>query len=352
MHFCSTRAWLSDLRKERNSLDEVKIGVIGVGRIGRLHVQNLQSSVPRASVISVSDVSQQALESVSKEFGVAQATTDYRVLLENEDIDAVVICSPTDTHDRLIIEAAESGKHVFCEKPIALDLQRIDRALEAVKKSGVKLMVGFNRRFDPSFRKARELVLSGAIGRPHVVRITSRDPQPPPLSYVKVSGGLFLDMTIHDFDMIRYVSGREVKSVSAAGGCLIDPAIGDAGDIDTAVVTLRFDDGTFGVIDNSRQAVYGYDQRIEVLCSDGCVMVGNPTPTEVVVADHKSVSGDRPLHFFVERYRDAFVEEMRHFVDCILNDQEPIVGGDDGRIAVQLAYAANESLLKGVVVEM
>src|SRR5512136_2583551 len=269
--------------------DTLRVGVIGTGRIGVLHARNLAGKIPGVRLEAVSDVVAAAAEKCAAELGVATATTDHRRILDRKDIDAVVICSSTDTHSRLIGEAAEAGKHIFCEKPIDFDLKRIDEALAKVKKAGVKLQVGFNRRFDPSFQRVHDLVASGGVGTPHLLRITSRDPSPPPIAYVKVSGGIFLDMTIHDFDMARYLVGREVTELYAAGGVLVDPEIGRAGDIDTAVVTLRFEGGAIGTIDNSRRSVFGYDQRVEVFGSGGMAEAGNAFPNTVTLSDGRSV---------------------------------------------------------------
>ena len=246
-------------------MDEaIQIGLIGAGRIGRVHTETIANRTPDANILAVADVFEQAAQKCAAEFGIPSFHKDHREILENSDIEAVLICSSTDTHAQFIVEAAEAGKHIFCEKPIDHDLQKIDRALEAVEKAGVKLQIGFNRRFDPSFKRVRDAVSNGEIGTPHLVRITSRDPEPPPMDYIKISGGIFLDMTIHDFDMARYLIGSEVDEVYATGGVMVDPAIGEAGDIDTAVIVLRYANGAIGVIDNSRKAIYGSDQRLEV----------------------------------------------------------------------------------------
>jgi len=333
-------------------MDKLNVGVIGVGRIGRLHARNLKYLVPGAKLLAVADIFEKSAKEVASQLEIPIAEKDYRVLLENKDIDAVAICSSTDTHAQIISESAEVGKHIFCEKPIALDLNKIDQALIAVKKAGVKLQVGFNRRFDPSFRKAKELVKNGTIGTPHLVRISSRDPEPPPISYIKVSGGIFLDMMIHDFDIARYLLDQEVVELIAVGSCLIDPAIGKVGDIDTAVVTLKYENGAWGTIDNSRKAVYGYDQRIEIFGSEGCVTVGNPRPTEVTVNSSNNTISDKPLYFFIERYQEAYLTEMEEFIKCIQEDKEPSVGGLDGKISVQMGYAAKESLSKRSFVKL
>jgi len=333
-------------------MEKVNIGVIGVGRIGRLHACNLKYQIPGVKLAAVADIFEKSAREVASQLEIPIAEKDYRILLENKDIDAVVICSSTDTHAQIISEAAEAGKHIFCEKPIALELGKIDQAITAVKKTGVKLQVGFNRRFDPSFKKAKDLVVKGTIGIPHLVRITSRDPEPPPISYVKVSGGIFLDMMIHDFDMARFLLGQEVVELMAVGSCLVDPAIGEAGDIDTAIVTLKYEGGAWGTIDNSRKAVYGYDQRIEIFGSEGCVIVGNPKPTEVIINSAKDTISDKPLYFFIERYQNAYLAEMEEFINCIREDKKPSVGGLDGKISVQMGYAAKESLTKGSFVKI
>ena len=333
-------------------MEKVNIGIIGVGRIGRLHARNLKYQIPGSKVLAVADIFEKSARETASQLEIPIAEKDYRVLLDNKDINAVVICSSTDTHAQIISEAAQAGKHIFCEKPIALDIDKIDQVITAVKNAGIKLQVGFNRRFDPSFKKAKDLVVNGTIGTPHLVRITSRDPEPPPISYVKVSGGIFLDMMIHDFDMARYLLDQEVVELMAVGSCLVDPAIGEAGDIDTAIVTLKYENGAWGTIDNSRKAVYGYDQRIEIFGSEGCVMVGNPTPTEVMVNSAEDTKTDKPLYFFTERYQEAYLAEMKEFIKCIQEDTKPPVGGFDGKISVQMGYAAKESLTKGSFVKI
>jgi myo-inositol 2-dehydrogenase/D-chiro-inositol 1-dehydrogenase len=237
-----------------------------------------------------------------------------------------------------------AGKQIFCEKPIAHDLADIDQALAAADRAGVKLMIGFNRRFDPNFARVREVVAAGEIGEPHILHIMSRDPAPPPIDYIKVSGGIFLDMTIHDFDMARFLIGSEVEEIYAAGGVMVDPAIGAAGDIDTALITLHFENGVLGSIDNSRQAVYGYDQRVEVFGSKGAVSADNVYPNTAVIGDAGRIHRDLPLNFFMERYTESYVAEIKAFIDCVLGDTAPPVSGLDGRIPVVMGYAAKRSL--------
>ena len=321
----------------------IRFGVIGAGRIGKLHAENLATRLPGAEVISIADVYQQAAEETSKRLKIPNFTSDYHEILENPEIDAVAVCSSTDTHARIIEETAAAGKHIFCEKPIDFDLKKIDCALEAVEKAGVKLQIGFNRRFDPNFRKVREMVAAGKIGSPQILRITSRDPAPPPIEYIKLSGGIFLDMTIHDFDMARYLMGSEVTEIFAAGGVMVDPEIGEVGDIDTALITLRFENGAIGTIDNSRQAVYGYDQRVEMFGSKGMVTVANNKPDTHVYSNSEGVTSAKPLYFFLERYTESYIAEMKEFVASIRENRTPPVTGSDGRIPVVMGLAAKKS---------
>jgi len=323
--------------------NKIKVGLLGAGRIGRVHAENLAYRLPNVDLVAVADVFLEAAKKCAADFQIPTVAQDHRVILDNDDIEAVIICSSTDTHAQFIAEAAEAGKHIFCEKPIALDLKAIDEALAAVERNGVKLQIGFNRRFDSNFSQIRELVAAGQVGQPHLVRITSRDPAPPPIDYIKVSGGIFLAMLIHDFDLARYLIGAEVEEVFASGGVMICPAIGAAGDVDTALVTLRYANGALGTIDNSRQAVYGYDQRAEVFGSGGSVVVANKTPHNAVLSNDHGVHGAKPLYFFLERYSEAFVTEMKAFVEAIQQDKTPPVTGSDGRIPVVMGLAAWKS---------
>src|SRR5512147_2731528 len=258
--------------------NNLRFGVIGAGRIGKIHAENLATRISGVEVAAIADVDSKAAQELAIRLHVPVAVEDYHAILADPTIDAVAICSSTDTHARIVIEAAQAGKHIFCEKPIDHNLAKIDAALDAVDKAGVKLQIGFNRRFDPNFRKVRQMVRDGKIGDVHILRITSRDPAPPPIEYVKVSGGIFFDMAIHDFDMVRYLSGDEVEEVYVVGGVLVDPRIGEVGDIDTAITALTFKGGAIGSIDNSRKAVYGYDQRVEVFGSEGMVTALNNAP--------------------------------------------------------------------------
>jgi myo-inositol 2-dehydrogenase/D-chiro-inositol 1-dehydrogenase len=323
--------------------DIVRFGVIGAGRIGKIHAENLALRIPGAAVLAIADPVVDAASKTAEALHIPRVSSDYRDILSDPGIDAVAICSPTDTHAQMIVEAARAGKHIFCEKPIAYDLAKIDDALAAAQKAGVKFQIGFNRRFDPNFRQIRTMVAEGKIGQPHILRITSRDPAPPPIEYVKVSGGIFFDMTIHDFDMARYLVGSDVDELFAAGGVMVDSKIGEAGDIDTAIITLRFKNGAIGTIDNSRKAVYGYDQRVEVFGSGGMVAAFNNTQDSNVYSDADGVHSAKPLYFFLERYMTSFVEEMKAFVACVRNNTQPPVTGADGRIPVLMGMAAGKS---------
>ena len=322
----------------------LNIAVIGCGRIGRIHAENLATRIPGAHLAAVADIAGASAKEVADQWHVPKSTADYKELLADKTIDAVAICSSTDTHSRIIQESAAAGKQIFCEKPIDYDLARIHAALAAVQKAGVKLQIGFNRRFDPSFAQVRELVTSGRIGQPHIIRITSRDPEPPSHEYIKVSGGIFLDMTIHDFDMVRFLSGSEAEEIYAIGDTLVDPSIRELGEIDTAIVTMRLKSGAMATIDNSFKADYGYDQRIEVFGSKGSASATNHTPDNHVLMDAAGVHQAKPLYFFLERYTEAYVREMRAFVEAVRKNQTPPVGGDAGLQAVVMGLAATRSL--------
>lgn len=327
------------------------IGVIGVGRIGRLHVENL-SRIPFVRVKSVADIEVSHLEEWADQYQVEKLTTDYRCLLSDPDIQAVFICTPTPTHSTIIREAAAAKKHIFCEKPISFSAEETTQALDAVKEADVNLQIGFNRRFDPNFKRLRQLVKNGEIGNPHIIKITSRDPAPPSKDYILESGGLFMDMMIHDFDMARYLVGSEIVSVSAVGAVMVDPIIGDIGDIDTAIVTLTFENGTLCVIDNSRQAVYGYDQRVEIFGEKGMACAENNRATTVELSNADGVVKDKPLYFFLERYTEAYIEEVKEFVEVCENEKEVPCSGHDSFMAESIARAAKESLRKGQPVHL
>jgi myo-inositol 2-dehydrogenase/D-chiro-inositol 1-dehydrogenase len=316
----------------------------GAGRIGAIHAANLAAS-GRARLAHIVDVHAPAAAALAARHGAA--VSDTATALADPKVGAVIIASSTDTHADLVIAAARAGKAIFCEKPIDLSLARVDACLDAVAKAGVPMLVGFNRRFDPSFSELHRRIGAGAIGAVEQVIITSRDPGPPPVSYIKVSGGLFRDMTIHDFDMARWMLGEEPTEVFAYGATLVDPAIGEAGDIDSAMVLLKTASGRMAHINNSRRASYGYDQRVEVHGSAGRLLAGNRTPTTVELADANAVAADKPLYFFLERYADACRIELNAFLDAVANGTKMPVGAEDGRQALVLADAAVESLRTG-----
>jgi myo-inositol 2-dehydrogenase/D-chiro-inositol 1-dehydrogenase len=324
----------------------LKIGLIGAGRIGRLHAEHLTSRIPSAELLIVADPFEEAARSCAETYAIPSYQEDYRKVLEHPDIQAVIICSSTDTHAQIMKEAAEAGKHIFCEKPIALDLPSIDQVLDVVKHSGVKLQIGFNRRFDTNYRRMRRAVEQGEIGQPLALHIISRDPAPPPLEYIRVSGGIFLDMTIHDFDMARYLVGDEVEEVFAQANSIGNFAIAEAGDVANAVVMLQFAGGVICTISNSRHAAYGYDQRVELFGTAGAISTGNNYPNTAIVSDAHGIRRDLPLHFFLERYAESFISEMKAFVDAILHDTPVPVSGDDGRAPVTIALAAHKSLVE------
>ena len=303
----------------------------------------MRSGCPNAVPAVITDIDGEAARRLAQSCGIERVAATADEVLASPDIDAVLICSSTGTHADLVIRAAKAGKHIFCEKPIDLRLEKIDRALEAVEKAGVKFQVGFNRRFDANFARVQLAVASGEIGTPHLVHLISRDPGPPPISYVKQSGGIFLDMTIHDFDMARFLIGDEVEEIYTAAAVRVDQAIGEAGDLDTAVMVLRFSNGVIGTIDNSRKAVYGYDQRVEILGSAGAIATDNCYPNEAVISTASAVGRDLPLNFFMDRYKESFAAELAAFVHAVLNDKPTPVTGVDGRIPVVMAMAARKS---------
>lgn len=323
----------------------LRIGLLGGGRIGKLHGTNLQNEVPGVRVEMLADpFLNEAMESWAESVRIPKCTKDPEEVFRNPDIDAVFICSSTNTHADFIIRAAQAGKDIFCEKPIATDIGQIHTALNAVEKAGVKLQVGFARRFDRSHGAVEKAVASGKLGKPYVVKICSRDPAGPSMDYVKVSGGIFMDMAIHDFDMARFLSGSEVTEVNACGAVLTDPRYADYGDVDTAITTLRFANGAIGVIDNCRQAPYGYDQRVEVLCEKGAVQDENHLENEAKISTADGVTGAKPTYFFLERYNEAFITEEKAFAEAVCGNAEVPVTGKDGLEAVRIAAAAKKSL--------
>lgn len=332
---------------------KVKIAVLGTGRIGRVHIENISAHVKELEIKTVADpfMTPEGEEFV-RSCGVPCITKDVDSVFEDPQIEAVLICTPSNIHADMIAKAAKAGKHIFCEKPVDHSVKRVKEALAIVREAGVKMQIGFNRRFDHNHRAVRDAVQSGKIGDPHILRISSRDPAPPTIEYVKSSGGIFYDMMIHDFDMIRFLAGCEATEVYARGAVLIDPEIGEVGDVDTAVVTLTFENGAIGVIDNSRQAVYGYDQRIEVFGSGGSVKDENDLPNTVVVTTANQSACGTTYKVMWDRYTQAFIAEMKSFADAILNDKTPEVTDLDGLYPVLMAAAALKSQKEGRPVKL
>ena len=327
----------------------LKIGVVGCGRIGKLHINNLINSVPGVQVVAAADpmLDKSGAREWLAERKITNVSTDFMDVINNPEVDVVFVCSSTDTHCDVSMAAVQAGKHVFCEKPIDYDIDKIKKLLALVEEKGVKFQVGFNRRFDHNHKAVADAVKDGTIGDPHIVIVSSRDPEPPPASYVAVSGGIFYDMMIHDFDMARFLAGSEVTEVNAVGSVLVDPGIGEAGDVDTALVTLKFENGAIGVIDNSRKAVYGYDQRVEVFGSEGCAEDQNDTPNTAVLSTADGAVHGVAYKVMWDRYTGAFVAEMQAFADAVVNDKETPVTGEDGLYPVLMAAAATKSLHEG-----
>ena len=328
----------------------LRIGLFGAGRIGRVHADSLAGH-PRAELATVYDPIEPAAREVAGQYG-AKATGDVGAILGDPGIGAVIIASPTPTHVELLTASVRAGKAVLCEKPIDLDLARVDACWAEIKDLGATIMVGFNRRFDPTFAEVRARVAAGEIGRLEELLITSRDPAPAPAAYIASSGGIFRDMTIHDFDMARFFLG-EVTEVQAMGANLIEPYIAEAGDVDSAVVTLRGAGGELCQIVNSRRCTFGYDQRLEAFGADGMLTAGNQTATSVRRSGLPGTETAPPyLNFFLDRYAQAYRAELDHLVSCAEQDLAPSPGFADGRAALVLADAANESLRTGRAVRI
>ena len=322
----------------------INVGIIGVGRIGRVHGESISKYVKNAQVKAVADpfLNEKSIEWANS-LGIKETYKDYKKILEDPEISAVLICASTDQHSKLSMEALKAGKHVFCEKPIDHDVNKIKEVLDVVKESGKKYQVGLNRRFDHNFKAIRDAVVAGKVGKQQIIKITSRDPEPPSIDYVKVSGGIFLDMTIHDFDMVRYLSGSEVEEVYAAGSVTVDPEIGKAGDVDTAVITLKLENGATAVIDNCRASCYGYDQRAEVFGDKGCVAISNDSDSNAVYSSKDGVTAEKPMFFFLQRYMMAYANEIDQFVEAIVNDTPTPVNANDGLQPVLIGLAAKKS---------
>ena len=324
-------------------MSTLKFAVLGLGRIGRIHLQNLILRIPEVEVIATVDPSSEG-KAFSEKWQVPHHFDSHEDLYSLGELDAVVICSPTDTHAAYTRAFARKGKHVFCEKPLDLSLEAIKEVEYTLKETGTHFMLAFNRRFDRHFASIRHQVESGIIGDPHILKITSRDPAPPPISYIEGSGGLFLDMTIHDFDMARFIVGKEVEEVYAVGKVRVDKAIGEAGDIDTAVITLVFEDRTLAIIDNSRKASYGYDQRLEIFGSKGMAQISNQAVDSHQTWTAEGSKGALLLDFFMERYEEAYFQEMKAFAEALTLGSKIPVGVHDGLMATAIGLAGQKSL--------
>ena len=323
-------------------MNKIRTLIIGLGRIGKIHLGNLQA-IDEVEIVGICDPTDEA-KVFSNKAGLTFYQKDFTDVAGEVQADAIVICSPTDTHANYVSIAAKKGIDVFCEKPLDLSLEKVKQVLKTVNESKIKLMLGFNRRFDSEFQSVKEKIVNGHIGDIHTIKITSRDPSPPPINYIKSSGGMFLDMTIHDFDMIRYLTNKEIVEVYAKGDALVNPEIAKAGDIDTAIINLTFEDGSMAVIDNCRKAVYGYDQRVEVFGSKGMVQSKNKFDKYTLTYSENGVTSALPQHFFLERYADAYKKEINHFIDCIRHKKTPEESGFDGLMSLVLGLCARESL--------
>ena len=333
--------WLNKL-KNHSGFDGLRIGLIGAGRIGAMHARILARDIPGISLAAVAGGSSSAAADLGSELAVPNL--EPHVLIQREDVDAVAICSSTETHVAYIVEAAKAGKAIFCEKPLSLELVEVDRALAAVEAAGVPFMVGFNRRFDPHHLAVREALDRGDVGEPHIIRISSRDPAPPPVAYARGSGGIFLDMAIHDFDMARFLARSEVREVYAHGVVRIEPEFATFGDVDTAVTTLVHEDGCYTVIDNSRKSLYGFDQRVEVFGSKGMASLDNFPLTFATMRSESGLTGPPLPKRFIDRYYDSYVNEWRGFAAFVLGGKESPAGPEDARFPLAIAIAATRSM--------
>ena len=325
-------------------MNKLKIGIIGAGRIGNVHAESITYHIPEAEVLMVTDVIEPNAKKLADRFGIPKYSADYMDIINDPAIDAVLVCSPTPTHADITIAALKAGKHVFCEKPVHTSIERIQEVAKVAQETGKKLQIGFNRRFDHNHKAVQKLAQDGSLGNVEIIKITSRDPEPPSPEYAASSGGLYIDMMIHDFDMAMFLAGCDVTEVYAMGTSLVDKRIGEAGDVDTAIVTLTFANGALGVIDNSRRAAYGYDQRVEVFGSLGMAADENDSDSTIKLSTAAGVVGEKPQFFFLERYMASFTEEMRQFIAAIRNDTDVPVGIHAGLMSVVLAKAAKKSL--------
>ncbi len=334
-------------------MSKVRVGLIGAGRMGKVFAGVLAFSVAEVELAAVCDVDPKTAQEAAARYGAGSYFTDYHELLKRDDIQAVVVVTPTATHSEVIQAAAAAGKHIFSEKPLAQTLELCDQAIAAVDRAGVKLQIGLMRRFDPAYVAAKKRIDAGEIGAPVLFRSTSRDPHRTSLEFARRenSGGMIMDMGVHDFDLARWLMGSEVVRVSTEGGCLVFPELADVGDIDNAMLNLKFANGGIGSIDLSRNAVYGYDIRTEVLGSEGGLLIGSLQQTATLVMTRAGVTHDT-VPYFMERFGEAYAAEIRDFVACVVEDRPPAVTGRDARAATVIGIAATRSLDEGRPVEV
>jgi myo-inositol 2-dehydrogenase/D-chiro-inositol 1-dehydrogenase len=331
------------MNKDSRPNSKINVAVIGLGRMGKIHLRNLTQAIPYANVVVVADPVYPE-EQFKKEYPGLHFIKDAAEAIASPNVDAVVIATPTSSHAALVEQCITNRKHVFCEKPLDLSLEITKTLLQKAGELGVSLMIGFNRRFDLDFMQARKSVSEGKIGNPQIVKITNRDPALPSIEFVKTSGGMFMDFTIHDFDMARYMMGKEVTEVYAKGLVFFDEALAAVGDVDTALTTLSFEDGTYAVLDNSRKAVFGYDQRLEIFGDKGMILVDNNLYNRNILYNEHGIHQALPLNTFTERYIDSYCKEMALFIDALLNNTPVPIKIDDIIMATKIAYAAKISM--------
>jgi len=326
-------------------LKKIRLGILGLGRIGKIHLENLSTRIQGVEVIGAMNPSSKGLD-FARRFNVPLLTSNADEIIQHQGIDAIVIAAPTDAHADYAIAAAKAGKAIFCEKPVDLSLAKVRQTLEIIAASNVPMMLAFNQRLDPNFAAVKSAIDSGKLGTLHTIHIISRDPAPPPVSYIKASGGLFMDMSIHDLDMASYLVNSDVTEVYAKGFNLVDPEIGKAGDIDTGILILTFKNNVTAIIQNSRKAIYGYDQRLEVFGSDGMMKVENPLKNTAVFYDGDGAHMSRHLDFFMDRYAESYLLEMNAFIRALQSNAPMPITGKDGLRAMILAIAANQSVME------
>ncbi|EEC5263659.1 D-chiro-inositol-2-dehydrogenase IolG2 [Salmonella enterica subsp. enterica] len=334
-------------------MKKLRCGVIGLGRVGKMHVENMYL-LPQLDIICAADYFIEEMSDWLYSVNITSGYKNYQELLQRDDIEAVFIFTSTDMHEEIVTAAAQAGKHIFCEKPLSMneDEQASMAVLREVKEKGVTLQVAFNRRFDPQFHEVFELVRSGKIGQPQMIKITSRDPDLLPHDLIKRIGGLIFDFTMHDFDMVRFMMQDEVSEVYVKGNTLIDPNLKNIDDVDTLAVMLTFRNGGYALIDNSRRAVYGYDQRVEVFGSEGMAYADNVSESTVKVFNSQHCIMKNPLPDFTVRYREAYRTEILHFIDSVLHHTPVVCTGEDALLAQRIAIAAQQSLKSGLPVKI